>query len=75
MRITATFSSLDQSCKNCQKRTLTHRRRLKNLRDPAYTVEESQRAAGLGVDNKQRGVEDVVKRMEGMDTDASAIKA
>jgi bud site selection protein 20 len=42
------------------------RRRLKELRDPAYTVAESERSAGLGVDNKQRGVEEVVRRMEGM---------
>lgn len=52
-----------------------NRRRLKNLRDPAYTVEESQRAAGLGVDNKQRGVEDLSKRVEGMETDEPAAKA
>jgi bud site selection protein 20 len=41
-----------------------HKRRLKELRDPAYTVEESERAAGRGVDNRQRGVEDVVRRFE-----------
>lgn len=40
------------------------RRRLKELRDPAYTLSEAERAAGLGVDNKQRGVEEVVKKME-----------
>ncbi|KAJ9106341.1 hypothetical protein QFC21_001487 [Naganishia friedmannii] len=28
-----------------------HRRRLKNLREPAYTIEESERAVGLGRDN------------------------
>lgn len=27
------------------------RRRLKDLRDPAYTIEESERAVGLGRDN------------------------
>lgn len=27
------------------------RRRLKELRDPAYTIEESERAVGLGRDN------------------------
>lgn len=42
------------------------RRRLKELKAPAYTAEESERAAGLGVDNRQRGVEDVVRRMESM---------
>jgi hypothetical protein len=46
---------------------LIRRRRLKELKEPAYTVEESRTAAGLGVDNKQRGVEEVVKRLEGMD--------
>ncbi|KAK8865611.1 hypothetical protein IAR55_000755 [Kwoniella newhampshirensis] len=43
-----------------------HRRRLKELKEPAYTLAEAERAAGLGVDNKQRGVEEVVKQMEGM---------
>jgi hypothetical protein len=42
------------------------RRRLKELRDPAYTRVEAEASAGLGVDNRQRGVEEVVKRMEGM---------
>lgn len=28
-----------------------HRRRLKDLREPAYTIEESERAVGLGRDN------------------------
>jgi len=36
------------------------------LRDPAYTLKEAEKAVGLGVDNRQRGVEEVVKRMEGM---------
>ncbi|KAL7423575.1 hypothetical protein Q5752_001155 [Cryptotrichosporon argae] len=49
------------------KKSKVHKRRLKELRDPAYTREEAERAAGLGVDNRQRGVEDVVKRMEGME--------
>ena len=46
-----------------------HRRRLKELRDPAYTAAEAERAAGLGVDSKQRGIEEIVKRLEvsGMD--------
>ncbi|EIW72703.1 hypothetical protein TREMEDRAFT_19744, partial [Tremella mesenterica DSM 1558] len=41
-----------------------HKRRLRELKQPAYTVEESQQAAGLGVDKRQRGVEEVVRRME-----------
>lgn len=43
-----------------------NRRRLKELKEPAYTGREAEQSAGLGVDNRQRGVEDVVKRMEGM---------
>lgn len=40
-----------------------HKRRLKELREGAYTIEESERAAGLsGSDNKQRGFEDVIQR-------------
>jgi hypothetical protein len=39
---------------------------MRDLKVPAYTIREAEQAAGLGVDNKQRGVEDVVKRMEGM---------
>lgn len=39
---------------------------MKELRDPAYTLTEAERAAGLGTDNRQRGVEEVVKRTEGM---------
>ncbi|CAK9787281.1 putative bud site selection-related protein [Cutaneotrichosporon oleaginosum] len=40
-----------------------HKRRLKDLKEGAYTVEESQRAAGMSApDNRQRGVEDVVRR-------------
>ncbi len=55
--------------------TRPRRRRLKELRDPAYTLEESQRAAGLGVDNKQRGVEEVVRRLDGMDAGGSGDQA
>ena len=40
------------------------RRRVRDLKVPAYTQAEADRAAGLGVDNKQRGVEDVVKKMD-----------
>ena len=43
-----------------------HKRRLKELKQPAYTLREAEQSAGLGVDNRQRGVEDVVKKMEGM---------
>ncbi len=42
------------------------RRRLKELKDPAYNLKEAERAAGLGTDNKQRGVEELVKKVEGM---------
>jgi bud site selection protein 20 len=42
----------------------SYRRRLKELRDPAYTVEEAYRAGGVGVDNRQRGVEELVSKME-----------
>lgn len=45
-----------------------HKRRLKDLKFGAYTHEEAMRAAGKGgVDNKQRGVEPIVRRMEGVD--------
>lgn len=42
-----------------------HKRRLKELKEGAYTQEEAERAAGLTTDNKQRGVEEVVRRFEG----------
>ncbi|KAF8479587.1 hypothetical protein DFH94DRAFT_794106 [Russula ochroleuca] len=32
-----------------------HKRRCKALKEPAYTIEESERAAGLGRDNKRVG--------------------
>ena len=44
----------------------TYRRRLKEIKQPAYTLREAEKSAGLGVDNKQRGVEEVVKKMESM---------
>nr|ODO02657.1 bud site selection protein 20 [Cryptococcus depauperatus CBS 7855] len=47
-------------------RSKIHRRQLKQLKQGAYTVAESERAAGLGVDNKQRGVEEVVKKFTEM---------
>ncbi|BEJ14426.1 hypothetical protein CspHIS471_0401930 [Cutaneotrichosporon sp. HIS471] len=40
-----------------------HKRRLKDLKEGAYTVEESQRSAGISApDNRQRGVEEVARR-------------
>ena len=32
-----------------------HKRRLKQLREPAYTIEESERAAGLGRETRRPG--------------------
>ncbi|GFZ43364.1 Bud site selection protein 20 [Saitozyma sp. JCM 24511] len=60
------YCETDLALKTHQK-SKVHKRRLKELREPAYTIAESERAAGLGVDNRQRGVEEVVKRMEGME--------
>ena len=40
-------------------RSKIHKRRCKQLRQPAYTIEESERAAGLGRENK-RATETVV---------------
>lgn len=34
-------------------RTKIHKRRCKTLKEPAYTIEESQRAAGLGKEGKR----------------------
>ncbi|CCM01836.1 uncharacterized protein FIBRA_03904 [Fibroporia radiculosa] len=34
-------------------RSKVHKRRCKALREPAYTIEESERAAGLGRENKR----------------------
>ncbi|KDN52035.1 hypothetical protein K437DRAFT_46705 [Tilletiaria anomala UBC 951] len=36
-------------------RSKLHKRKAKKLEEDAYTQEEADRAAGLGVDNKQRG--------------------
>lgn len=44
---------------------------MKELKEGAYTVDESERAAGLGTDNKQRGVEDVIKRFDGINSSAA----
>ncbi|WVR05594.1 hypothetical protein IAU60_002613 [Kwoniella sp. DSM 27419] len=53
------------------KKSKVHRRRLKELRDPAYNITEAERAAGLGTDNRQRGVEEISKKMEGIDTETA----
>ena len=34
-------------------KTKVHKRRLKQLKEPAYTIEESERAAGLGREQRQ----------------------
>ncbi|KAF9778479.1 hypothetical protein BJ322DRAFT_1147907 [Thelephora terrestris] len=38
------------------RRTKDHKRRLKQLQEPAYTIEESERAAGLGRDLRRPNV-------------------
>ncbi|KAI0286049.1 hypothetical protein BGY98DRAFT_1087105 [Russula aff. rugulosa BPL654] len=37
-------------------RSKVHKRRCRALKEPAYTIEESERAAGLGRDDKRGGV-------------------
>jgi bud site selection protein 20 len=37
-------------------RSKVHKRRCRALKEPAYTIEESERAAGLGRDVKRAGV-------------------
>jgi len=37
-------------------RTKVHKRRLKELKEPAYTIEESERAAGLGRESRRPNV-------------------
>jgi len=37
-------------------RTKVHKRRLKQLKEPAYTIEESERAAGLGRESGRQNV-------------------
>jgi len=39
-------------------RSKVHKRRCKVLKEPAYTIEESERAAGLGRDEMRAGVAD-----------------
>jgi len=34
-------------------RSKVHKRRVKQLKEPAYTIEESERAAGLGKEGKR----------------------
>jgi hypothetical protein len=52
-------------------RSKVHKRRIKDLKGGAYTLEESQRAMGrTAPDNRQRGVEDVVRRFEATTVDA-----
>ena len=34
-------------------RSKVHKRRCKQLREPAYTIEEAEKAAGLGRDNRR----------------------
>jgi bud site selection protein 20 len=37
-------------------RSKLHKRRCKRLQEPAYTIEEAERAAGLGKEGKRPGV-------------------
>ncbi|ODO07584.1 bud site selection protein 20 [Cryptococcus wingfieldii CBS 7118] len=60
----AKYYESDLALKNHTK-SKVHRRRLKDLKEPAYTIGESERAAGLGSDDKQKGVDDVIKKFEG----------
>ena len=41
-------------------RSKVHKRRCKQLEQPAYTIEESERAAGLGRENKRPTATSVV---------------
>ena len=36
-------------------RSKVHKRRCKELKEPAYTIEESERSAGLGREDKRSG--------------------
>lgn len=42
------------SALNSHWRSKVHKRRCKTLKDPAYTIEESEKAAGLGRDDGKR---------------------
>ncbi|WVQ65212.1 uncharacterized protein L199_003385 [Kwoniella botswanensis] len=66
----AKYYETDLALRNHTK-SKVHKRRLKELRDPAYTLTEAEKAAGLGQDNRQRGVEEVVKRFEGMNNESN----
>lgn len=51
-----------------------HKRRLKELKEGAYTSQEAERVSGkTAPDNRQRGVEDVVARFGGS-VDVSGVK-
>ncbi|KAF5381436.1 hypothetical protein D9757_009040 [Collybiopsis confluens] len=41
-------------------RSKIHKRRCKQLKEPAYTIEESERAAGLGREGKRATITDLV---------------
>ena len=45
-------------------RSKVHKRRCKALREPAYTIEESERAAGLGREGKRPTTADTGTPME-----------
>jgi len=56
-------------------RSKVHKRRIKDLKAGAYTIEESQRAAGQSApDNRQRGVEEVMRRFEATTVDAAVVQ-
>jgi bud site selection protein 20 len=46
-----------------------HKRRCKQLREPAYTIEEAERAAGLGRENKRATAEQPASPSWNMQTD------
>jgi bud site selection protein 20 len=57
-------------------RSKVHKRRIKDLKAGAYTHEENARAAGQGAaDNRQRGVEDIVRRFETATVDVAQKEA
>ncbi|KAF8731442.1 hypothetical protein AX14_004882 [Amanita brunnescens Koide BX004] len=44
-------------------RSKVHKRRCKQLKEPAYTIEESERAAGLGREGKRQGPQGAENKM------------
>ncbi|KAJ2615104.1 hypothetical protein H4S08_001389 [Coemansia sp. RSA 1365] len=42
---------IDKAALDCHRRGREHKRRLRDLKDPAYTQEEAEAAAGLSTDN------------------------